>query len=71
MSEPLGPNQGRGIASGYWFNVGGESSASVSVNEDGTITVTSGAPDIGGSRASLCIMAAEIFGVDIDQVRPT
>ena len=69
MSEPLGPNQGRGIASGYWFNVGGESSASVSINEDGTITVTSGAPDIGGSRASLCIMAAEIFGVDIDQVR--
>jgi hypothetical protein len=23
---PLGPNQGRGIASGFWFNVGGESS---------------------------------------------
>lgn len=69
MSEPLGANQGRGIASGYWFNVGGESSASVSVNEDGTITVTSGAPDIGGSRASLCIMAAEIFGINIDQVR--
>jgi len=66
---PLGPNQGRGIASGYWFNVGGESSASVSVNEDGTVTVTSGAPDIGGSRASLVIMAAEIFGVDVDKVR--
>jgi CO/xanthine dehydrogenase Mo-binding subunit len=24
---PLGPNQGRGIACGFWFNVGGESSA--------------------------------------------
>ncbi len=24
---PLGPNQGRGVASGYWFNGGGESSA--------------------------------------------
>ncbi len=24
---PLGPNQGRGVASGFWFNVGGESSA--------------------------------------------
>jgi CO/xanthine dehydrogenase Mo-binding subunit len=26
---PLGPNQGRGIACGFWFNVGGESSAAV------------------------------------------
>ena len=24
---PLGPNQGRGVASGFWFNAGGESSA--------------------------------------------
>jgi len=29
---PLGPNQGRGVASGYWFNGGGESSAKVLVN---------------------------------------
>ncbi len=25
-SAPLGPNQGRGIASGFWFNIGGETS---------------------------------------------
>ena len=25
-SIPLGPNQGRGVASGFWFNIGGESS---------------------------------------------
>src|SRR6266853_2051660 len=36
---PLGPNQGRGVASGYWFNGGGESSASVQVNEDGTVII--------------------------------
>ena len=36
---PLKPNQGRGVASGYWFNAGGESSAQMSVNEDGTIVV--------------------------------
>ncbi|MGY8960865.1 MAG: xanthine dehydrogenase family protein molybdopterin-binding subunit, partial [Alphaproteobacteria bacterium] len=69
FKAPLGPNQGRGIASGFWFNVGGESTAAVSVNEDGTVTVTSGAPDIGGSRASLVMMAAEIIGIDIDKVR--
>jgi CO/xanthine dehydrogenase Mo-binding subunit len=68
-SAPLGPNQGRGVASGYWFNVGGETSAAVSVTEDGTIMVMSGTPDIGGSRASLAIMAAEVLGVDIDDVR--
>ncbi len=68
-AAPLGPNQGRGVASGYWFNVGGETSASVSVTEDGTVMVMSGTPDVGGSRASLVIMAAEVLGVDINSVR--
>jgi CO/xanthine dehydrogenase Mo-binding subunit len=67
--KPLGPNQGRGIASGYWFNGGGESSASVQINADGTILVATGSPDIGGSRASMALMAAETFGVDYSQVR--
>lgn len=66
---PLGKNQGRGIASGYWFNGGGESSASIQLNADGTILVATGSPDIGGSRASMAIMAAETFGVDYSQVR--
>ena len=65
----LGPNQGRGVASGYWFNGGGESSATVQVNADGTILVATGSPDIGGSRASMALMAAETFGVDYSQVR--
>ena len=68
-SAPLGPNQGRGIACGYWFNVGGETSGAVSILEDGTVMVMSGTPDIGGSRASLVIMAAEVLGVDVDSVR--
>jgi CO/xanthine dehydrogenase Mo-binding subunit len=66
---PLGPNQGRGVASGYWFNGGGESSATVQVNEDGTVIVSSGSVDIGGSRASMALMAAETLGVDYNQVR--
>jgi CO/xanthine dehydrogenase Mo-binding subunit len=67
---PLGKNQGRGVASGYWFNGGGESSATMHVNEDGTVVVATGSPDIGGSRASMAIMAAETLGIDYDQVRP-
>ena len=66
---PLGPNQGRGVASGFWFNVGGETTCGVNVQDDGTVTVMAGTPDIGGSRASLVIMAAEVLQVDINQVR--
>ena len=36
--------------------------------EDGTIMVNSGTPDIGGSRASLQMMAAETMGVEIERV---
>ena len=63
-NAPLGPNQGRGAASGYWFNGAGDSGANVAVNADGTVTIATGSPDIGGSRASMAIMAAETLGID-------
>jgi CO/xanthine dehydrogenase Mo-binding subunit len=69
LNTPLGPNQGRGIASGYWHNAGGESSAAVHINEDGTVTVTGGHPDIGGSRASMALMVAEVLSVPYERVR--
>ncbi|MFP5330754.1 MAG: xanthine dehydrogenase family protein molybdopterin-binding subunit [Acidimicrobiia bacterium] len=70
-SLPLGPNQGRGVASGFWFNAGLDSSATVSVHEDGTVSVLTGSPDIGGSRASMALMAAEALGIDVARVRPS
>ena len=70
LKAKLGPNQGRGIASGFWFNIGGESSAAVHVNEDGTAVVATGNPDIGGSRASMAIMVAEVLGIPVERVRP-
>jgi CO/xanthine dehydrogenase Mo-binding subunit len=69
-SAPLGPHQGRGIAVGFWFNVGGESTATVNINEDGTAVVATGNPDIGGSRASMAMMAAEVLGLSVEKVRP-
>jgi len=69
-TKPLGKNQGRGMAVGYWFNGGGESSATVHVNEDGTAVVATGSPDIGGSRASTAQMAAETLGIEYERVRP-
>jgi CO/xanthine dehydrogenase Mo-binding subunit len=66
---PLGKNQGRGVASGFWFNAGGESSATVHVNEDGTVVVATGSMDIGGSRASMAMMAADTLGLPYEKVR--
>ena len=67
--SPVPAGQGRGVAVGFWFNIGGESTASVNVNDDGSVVVVTGSPDIGGSRASMAIMAAETFGIDVGNVR--
>lgn len=68
-SAPLGPNQGRGIACGFWFNFGGNTCVSLNVAPDGTVTLTEGNPDIGGSRASMSMMAAEELGIPYEKVR--
>src|SRR6266851_1465847 len=59
---PPKPGYARGVAAGFWFNVGADSSAASHVGEDGSVTVISGNPDIGGSRASLALRAAEELG---------
>jgi CO/xanthine dehydrogenase Mo-binding subunit len=69
--EPLdGPNRGRGVASGFWFNYGGKSSASASVNNDGTVSLLTGSVDIGGSRTALAMQLAEELGIQAGSVRP-
>jgi CO/xanthine dehydrogenase Mo-binding subunit len=66
---PLGPNQGRGVASGYWFNAGMQSSANVTLHPDGTAVVATGNPDIGGTRATMALIAAEELGLPYERVR--
>ncbi len=68
-AAPLGENQGRGVACGFWFNFGGNTCVSMSITPDGTVTVSEGNPDIGGSRASMSMMAAEELGISYDRVR--
>jgi len=60
--------RGRGVASGFWYNAGGESSAQVNITEDGNVTVTTGHPDIGGSRASIANVTAELLGIEHNRV---
>jgi CO/xanthine dehydrogenase Mo-binding subunit len=68
---PLKPNQGRGIACGFWFNGGMSSSATVMLNGDGSAAVITGNPDIGGTRASQAMMVAEELGIPVERVRPS
>ncbi|MEP3333912.1 xanthine dehydrogenase family protein molybdopterin-binding subunit [Sedimentitalea sp.] len=70
-SAPLKPGQGRGISCGFWFNHGGETAVNLALSEDGTAQLAVGTPDIGGSRASMALMAAEELGIPYDNVRVT
>jgi CO/xanthine dehydrogenase Mo-binding subunit len=71
-SAPLGgPNRGRGVASGFWFNIGLKSSCSASVNADGSVSLVEGSTDIGGSRTSIAMQLAEVLGIRAEEVRPS
>ena len=65
-----GKLRGRGVASGFWFNAGFQSSATVNMNSDGTANVVTGSTDIGGSRASCAMIAAEVLGLKAEEVNP-
>ena len=68
-AKPLGQNEGRGVAVGFWFNGGNQSSAEVHIAASGIVNVVEGSPDIGGSRASMALMAAETLGVPYERIR--
>ncbi|MGH8011761.1 MAG: xanthine dehydrogenase family protein molybdopterin-binding subunit, partial [Candidatus Binataceae bacterium] len=40
------------------------------IHTDGTASVVIGSIDIGGTRASMAMVAAEVLGLDVDDVRP-
>jgi CO/xanthine dehydrogenase Mo-binding subunit len=70
--SPLeGPNRGRGVAMGFWGNAGNNSSATINVNADGTISLVTGSIDIGGQRAALAMQAAEVLGIPAEAVSPS
>jgi len=69
-SELKGENRGRGIAMGYWFNVGLKSAVTASVNKDGTVNLVEGSTDIGGTRTSIAMQLAEALGIAAEDVNP-
>lgn len=69
MQAPLGKNQGRGMACGFWFNFGGQTCTDLNIGMDGSVSLAVGTVDVGGSRASLSLVAAEELGIDYSQVK--
>ena len=69
--SPLeGPNRGRGMAAGFWFNIGLKSSVTAHVNNDGTVTLLEGSTDIGGTRTSIAMQMAETLGIGAEDINP-
>ncbi len=66
-----GKLRGRGMASGYWNGAGNKSSVTINVNDDGIVSLVEGNPDIGGTRTTLSMQAAEILGIPAEDVHPS
>ncbi|MBT4497745.1 MAG: molybdopterin-dependent oxidoreductase, partial [Gemmatimonadetes bacterium] len=71
QSKLEGPCRGRGVASGFWPNGGGQSSAAISVNTNGTVNLQEGSVDIGGSRAAMAMIVAETLGLTAEEINPS
>ena len=65
-----GKNRGRGVALGFWRNNTGPSCAVANVNADGTVMLTEGSVDIGGTRTSISQQLAEVLGISAEEVFP-
>ncbi|MBI2305546.1 MAG: xanthine dehydrogenase family protein molybdopterin-binding subunit [Chloroflexi bacterium] len=60
--------RGRGLACGQWYTGGGATSACVTIYEDGTVGLLTGAIDITGSRTGLVQILAEELGVAPERI---
>jgi xanthine dehydrogenase molybdenum-binding subunit len=70
-SAPLeGKNRGRGVAMGFWGNGAGPASAIASVVSDGSVQLTVGTSDVGGTRTTAAQQFAEVLGIAAEDVRP-
>jgi len=67
--SPVPKGQGRGVAAGFWFNRGGETTGTLNIATDGSVTLILGTSDVAGSRISISMMAAEELGIPVDKVR--
>ena len=55
-----GPNRGRGVATAVCNNITGPASAVVILNQDGSVGLVEGSPDLAGSRTAAAMHVAEV-----------
>ncbi len=68
LPKKLGEGRGVGLAICEWRSGSGPSTAAISLNEDGTVSLLTGSVDISGSDTSLAAIAAETLGLPLDKV---
>jgi xanthine dehydrogenase molybdenum-binding subunit len=70
MHWPMKSEEGNGVglAVCQWRSGSGPSTASISINEDGTVSLLTGSVDITGTDTVLAQIAAVVLGVDMQQV---
>ena len=64
----LEDGHGVGLALCEWRSGSGPSTASINVNDDGTVSLLTGSVDISGSDTSLAAIAAEALGIPMEKV---
>jgi CO/xanthine dehydrogenase Mo-binding subunit len=70
-SEGTSPRRGYGIACGWWTTTGMPSAATVAMNEDGTVMLSTGATEIGTGAivTGVTSIAAKELGVRAEDIR--
>ena len=68
LPKKLEECRGVGLAVCEWRSGSGPSTAAISLNEDGTVSLLTGSVDISGSDTSLAAIAAETLGLPLGQV---
>ena len=70
-ADSPGKKRGRGMAVGFWRNGGRRSVVTLNLNADGIVSLIEGSVDIGGSRASIAMQAAEVLCIPMEDIRPS
>ena len=70
LEEKSGKLRGRGVAMGFWRNNTGPASCIAVVTPAGTVNLTEGSVDIGGSRTAIAQQFAEVLGIPVEDVNP-
>jgi CO/xanthine dehydrogenase Mo-binding subunit len=71
-SRRPGKGSGKGLACSWWLTTGGSSGVYVKINPDGTVTLVSGAVELGsGAITGAAQILAEELGVDLADINVT